>query len=81
MFGKLLNFTRRTKSKYIDDKAVEDFTRVYNQVITDPDNAGEHLDDLAKMIGADGPEPDAGPIRELSERKARHFGRADHKYQ
>jgi len=28
MLSKLLNFRRRTKSKYVDDKAVEDFTRV-----------------------------------------------------
>lgn len=61
MLGKLLNFRHRTKSQYADDKAVEGFTRVYNQVITDPDNAGEHLDQLAKIMGAEGPEPDAGP--------------------
>jgi hypothetical protein len=62
MLGKLLNFIpRRAKSKYADDKAVDDFTRVYNQVITDPDNAGEHMERLARMVGADGAEPDAGP--------------------
>lgn len=61
MLGKLLNFRRRTKSKYVDDKAVEDFTRVLDQVFTDPDKAGEHLEHLARMVGAEGPEPDAGP--------------------
>jgi hypothetical protein len=61
MLGKLLNFRRRTKSQYADDKAVDDFTRVYNQVITDPANAGKHLDELARIMGADGPEPDIGP--------------------
>ena len=64
MLGKLLNFRRRTKSLHVDDKAVEDFTRVYNHVITDPEKSGQHLDELAKMMGADGPEPDAGPIPE-----------------
>lgn len=59
MIAKLLSFARRSKSRYADDKAVDDFTRVYNQVITDPDN-GEHLDELAKIMGADGPEPDVG---------------------
>jgi hypothetical protein len=62
MLGKLLSFARRTKSPHVDDKAVDDFTRVYNQVITEPGNAGEHLDELARMMGADGPEPDAGPM-------------------
>lgn len=62
MIAKLLTFARRSKSRYVDDKAVADFTRVYNQVITDPDNAGQHLDELAKIMGADGPEPDVGPI-------------------
>ncbi len=61
MLGKLLNFRRRTKSQYVDDKAVDDFTRVLDQVFDDPKNAGQHLDELAKMIGADGPEPDVGP--------------------
>ena len=61
MLGKLLNFRRRTKSKYADDKAVDDFTRVLDQVFAEPDKAGEHLDELAKMMGVDGPEPDAGP--------------------
>lgn len=69
MTDKIIPFPRRAKSKYADDKAVEDFTRVYNQVITDPDNAGDHLDELAKMMGADGPEPDAGPIPERSKPK------------
>jgi len=64
MLGKLINFRRRTKSKYADDKAVDDFTRVLDQVFAEPDKAGEHLDKLAKMIGSDGPEPDAGPIPE-----------------
>lgn len=64
MLGKLLNFARRSKSRYADDKAVEDFERVLDQVFDDPKHAGQHLDELAKIIGADGPEPDAGPIPE-----------------
>ena len=31
MLGKLLNFRKRTKSQYVDDKAVADFTRVCEQ--------------------------------------------------
>lgn len=61
MLSKLLNFRRRTKSQYVDDKAVEDFTRVLDQVFAEPDNAGQHLDELAKMMGADGPDVDVGP--------------------
>ncbi len=64
MLGKLLNFRRRTKSRYVDDKAVEDFERVLDQVFHDPAKAGEHLDELAKIMGSDGPEPDAEPIPE-----------------
>lgn len=62
MFGKLLAIPRRSKPNYVDDQAVEDFARVYNQLITDPENSGAHLDELAKMMGAVGPEPDAGPM-------------------
>lgn len=64
MLGKLLNFARRTKSQYVDDTVVEAFERVFNQVITDPDSAGQHLDELAKIMGSDGPEPAVGPMPE-----------------
>jgi hypothetical protein len=45
-------------------KAVDDFTRVLDQMFAEPDKADERLDELAKTMGADGPEPDAGPIPE-----------------
>lgn len=48
----ILSFFRRTKSKYVDDKAVDEFTRVVDQTeILKPDP----FDELAALMKKDDP--------------------------
>ena len=70
MLGKLLPFRRRTKSKYADDKAVEDFASVcreqgleldyerIKELIADPGEGEEGIAELAKLLGQDDPNKD-----------------------
>ena len=47
---------RRTKSRYADDRAVDDFTRVVDQtgILTEQ----QRTDEAAKIIGNDSPTPE-----------------------
>lgn len=41
----------RTLSKYVDDKSVEDFKRVLDEVETKPESAGERIEEMARLLG------------------------------
>lgn len=52
----ILNFFRRSKSRYADDKAVDAFSRVVEQ--TGILSEQQRIEELAKLISKDDPAPD-----------------------
>jgi hypothetical protein len=74
MLGKLLPFRRRTKSKYADDRAVDDFTRVcreqgleldyerdakrIQELVEKPDFTNDDLAEIADLLGQTDPNKD-----------------------